>query len=66
LHKLAENDPNTIETALCFLEVHPYFFHSQYIGTKLKRILKRAPLSPSQTTRLKNVLSRKPKRKGFV
>ncbi len=41
---LAEGDPQTAETAIVFLEVHPYFHGSQYIATKLMQKLKKLRL----------------------
>lgn len=59
LRKIEAGDPAAIETALVFLEARPYFFRSQYIATKLLRLIKRANLSKSQQVRLENVRSRK-------
>jgi hypothetical protein len=56
LQKIQAGDSNAIENALAFLEVKPYFFRSQYIKTKLTRLLKHAVLSVQQEERLKNVL----------
>ncbi|MFC4994658.1 hypothetical protein [Rubritalea tangerina] len=58
LRKIIEGDSAALESALLFLEVQPYFFRSQYIRTKLIRLLKRADLSKSQKTRFKNCISR--------
>jgi hypothetical protein len=51
-------DASTIEAALCFLELRPYFFRSGYIRGALKRKLKRAVLDPDQSERLRVVLER--------
>ena len=56
LRKLAENDARTIDAALSFLEVRPYFNTSQYIATKLRRMLKKAVLSERQKERLEAVI----------
>jgi len=58
IRKINEGDLSSIETALCFLEVKPYFFRSQYMRTKLTRLLKKADLTKSQQSRLNNVLKR--------
>lgn len=50
-------DNYAIENAIAFLEVRPYFFRSQYMRTKLIRLLKRAPLTPRQTQRLQKSLA---------
>ena len=44
LQKLRAGDMLTAEIAICFLEIHPYFFRSQYIATKLVRLLKKTRL----------------------
>lgn len=62
LKLLASEDGATIEAALQFIEIRPYFFRSQYIRTKLLRMLKRIPLSQRQLERLETA-SRKPANK---
>jgi hypothetical protein len=57
LEKLRAGDTYAIESALAFLEVRPYFFRSQYIRTKLKRLLKHAQLTARQTARLEAALT---------
>ena len=56
LEKLSRSDPDTIENAIVFLEVNPYFFRSGYIKEKVLPILKRIPLSKEQIIRLQNVI----------
>ncbi len=56
--RILVGDPSTIEAALCFLELRPYFFRSGYMFQKLLRKLKRAVLTPPQAARLKLVLAR--------
>jgi nitrate reductase beta subunit len=64
LRKIQAGDAEAIEDALAFLEVRPYFFRSQYIRTKLTRLLKHAQLTARQTARFQRVLeSDKQKRK---
>lgn len=63
LQKIKAGDTIAIEDALAFLEVRPYFFRSQYIRTKLKRLLKHAPLTTRQTERFQRVLEADKKRK---
>lgn len=57
LKKIREGDARAIEDALAFLEVRPYFFRSQYIRTKLTRLLKRATLSSRQAERLQKAVA---------
>ena len=58
LQKISEGDASTLDAALNFLEVQPYFFRSQYMRTKLIRLLKKANLTKPQETRFNNVLKR--------
>jgi hypothetical protein len=53
---LAEGDPATIEESIRFLEIDPWFFRSGYIKAEIIRHLRRAPLSPSQVGRLRQVI----------
>jgi hypothetical protein len=56
LQKIQAGDGRAIEDALAFLEVRPYFFRSQYMRTKLTRLLKRAQLSARQADRLRRAI----------
>jgi hypothetical protein len=56
--RLVAGDLSTIEAALCFLELRPFFFRSGYIRTALLRKIKRAPLSAAQAGRLQALLER--------
>ena len=56
LEKIRAGDNCAIEDALAFLEVRPYFFRSQYILTKLTRLLKQAQLTTRQTERFQRAL----------
>jgi hypothetical protein len=56
--RILAGDASTIEAALCFLELRPYFFRSGYMNGALKRKLKRATLDPTQAERLRAVLER--------
>ncbi len=56
LQKIQAGNAHAIEDALAFLEARPYFFRSQYMRTKLTRLLKHAPLSARQGERLERVL----------
>ncbi len=58
LRKIAAGDAHAIEIAIAFVEVRPYFPRSQYIRTKLVRLLKRAPLTARQRERVQSALSR--------
>jgi hypothetical protein len=52
IQKISDGDSATIETALIFIEERPYFFRSQYMRTKLIRLLKRCDLNEDQMKRL--------------
>ena len=56
LEKIQTGDSRAIEDALAFLEVRPYFFRSQYIRTKLTRLLKHAQLTARQAERFQRAL----------
>lgn len=45
---ILSGDPQAMETAVCFLEVRPYFFRSGYMFKDILRKCRRAPLSPNQ------------------
>lgn len=53
--RIDSGDPDTVEEAICFLEVRPYFFRSGYMFKDILRKCKRAPLSPEQASRLETV-----------
>ena len=55
LDRLVVGDQETMEAAICFLEMRPYFFRSGYMFDALLRRAKHAPLSPEQTARLQVV-----------
>lgn len=57
LKKIQAGDSHAIEDALVFLELRPYFFRSQYIRTKLPRLLKRAQLTTRQIERFHKTLA---------
>jgi hypothetical protein len=56
--RLAAGDSATMEAALVFLELRPYFFRSGYMHKKLMRCAKRAPFSKAQAQRFRIVLER--------
>jgi hypothetical protein len=56
LERIVAGDADTIEAALCFLEVRPYFFRSGYMFKDILRKTKRAPLSSHQAARLAQVV----------
>lgn len=62
LKKIQARDARAIEDALAFLEVRPYFFRSQYIRTRLTRLLKHAQLTTRQTERFQRALEADKKR----
>jgi hypothetical protein len=57
IDRILSRDSEAIETALCFVELRPYFFRSGYMFKALLPKLKRAPLSASGTSRLQAVLA---------
>jgi hypothetical protein len=54
--RIANVERNTVEAALCFLELRPYYFRSGYMYDALLRKMKRAPLTEPQRARLDEVL----------
>src|SRR5690242_18056203 len=58
LERIVAGDATSVEAAMCFLELRPYFFRSGYMYKELLRKIKRAPLSPDQERRLRLVLER--------
>ena len=59
INRLVAADRDTMEAALVFLELRPYFFRSGYMHKKLLRYVARAPLAPAQAKRLQNVKERR-------
>lgn len=55
MDRLVAGDPETMEAAICFLELRPYFFRSGYMFEALLRKAKHAPLSAEQRARLQFV-----------
>jgi hypothetical protein len=55
LNRISNGDPEAMEAAVCFLEVHPYIFRSGYMVKDILRRCRQAPLSSRQTERLKAV-----------
>jgi hypothetical protein len=58
LRRIEYGDPEAMETAVCFLEVRPYFFRSGYMFKDLARKCRKAPLSADQAARLKVIEQR--------
>jgi len=56
LERLASGDAETIESALCFVELRPYFFRSGYMFETLMRKLKHVPLDADQSERFERVV----------
>lgn len=52
LKRLASGERNTVEAALCFLEVRPHFFRSGYMWKDILRMAKRAPMNTLHAARL--------------
>jgi len=58
LDRLVAGDEQTMEAAICFLEMRPYFFRSGYMFEEILRKAKRAPLSAEQSARLQVVVDK--------
>ena len=58
LERILAGDPATIEVALCFLEVRPYFFRSGYHWKTILQKCKRAPMSGEQAKRFATLLGK--------
>jgi hypothetical protein len=56
--RIVAGDPATIEVALCFLEVRPYFFRSGYHWKTILQRCKRAPMSGEQADRFAALLTK--------
>ena len=56
--RLLSGDPDSIEVALCFLEVRPYFFRSGYHWKDILQKCKRAPLTGEHAERFSVLLQR--------
>jgi hypothetical protein len=56
--RILAGDPSTIEVALCFLEVRPYFFRSGYHWKSILQKCKRAPMSREQSERFAKLLEK--------
>ncbi len=61
--KIEVGDSEAVEFGLAFVETKPYFYRSQYIRTKLIRMLKQTKLSESQGERLGIILKFEHERK---
>jgi hypothetical protein len=55
LDRLGCGDSETIDAALAFLELRPYFFQSGYMRETLMRRLKHVPMSDKQSKRFEAV-----------
>jgi len=56
--RILAGDPSTIEVALCYLEVRPYFFRSGYHWKTILQKCKRAPMSGEQSERFARLLEK--------
>lgn len=63
LERLGAGDLLTAETAIVYLELHPYFFRSQYNATTLIRRLKKLQLPVHLRDRFEAVLAAAKERK---
>lgn len=61
--RLAAGDMATAETAIAYLEIHPYFFRSQYNATKFTRALKKLKLRSDLQRRFDAVVAATQKRR---
>ncbi|HLB94236.1 MAG TPA: hypothetical protein VJJ81_03225 [Candidatus Babeliales bacterium] len=53
---LKEHDPETITTAIIYLNADPYFFRSGYIKQSIAHLLKQAPLTYKQIEQIQDFL----------
>ncbi len=58
MDRLQAGEFHTVEVALCFLEVRPYFFRSGYMWKDLLRKCKRVPMNAEQASRFIALLER--------
>jgi hypothetical protein len=58
IDRLKAGDYFTVEAALCFLEMRPYFFRSGYMWRDLLRKCKRVPMNEEQSSRFLALLER--------
>lgn len=58
MDRLKAGEFHTVEAALCFLEVRPYFFRSGYMWKDLLRKCKRVPMNDEQASRFIAILER--------
>ncbi len=58
LTRIEESDQKTIEAALCFVEIRPYFFRSGYMFKDILRKLRRAELSGENLKRYNEVYTK--------
>ena len=58
LSGIAAGEQDSIEAAICFLELRPYFFRSGYMYKVLLRKIKHAALNSKQIHRIEAVLKR--------
>ncbi len=56
LKQLAEQDPDTVDVVLTFLEVRPYFFRSGYMWKTLLKRVQRVPMGAKQQARMQKIL----------
>jgi hypothetical protein len=56
VRRIMEGDCETIDYALAFLEVWPYFYQSGYMRKKIIRLLKRVNLTSQQSARFDRVI----------
>jgi len=56
LERLKMSDPATVDAALCFLEVRPFFFRSGYMFKDILRKVKRCAVNREQAERLERIV----------
>ncbi len=54
--RILDGDAESMEAAICFLELRPYFFRSGYMFKAILSKAKRAPLNTEQAARLQHVI----------
>ena len=56
IRALKQHDPATIDVAIEYLKINPYFYRSGYIQEKILRFLKQSPLSKKQILNVHDVI----------
>lgn len=55
LSRIEEGEPLAVESAICFLEIRPFFFRSGFMFKDILRKCRKAPLTQEQAARLAEI-----------